>query len=99
MGTRYESRREASDFSVLDYLLGNTQLNTSATPLNSLENDANLGGIITDLKLDQLLDMPLTSLSNGQRRRAKLAKALSRQPELLLLDEPFSKSQHGKCHF
>lgn len=41
------------------------------------------------LQLTGLLDSPVDTLSNGQTRRALLAKALLKQPRLLLLDEPF----------
>ena len=42
------------------------------------------------LKLDHLLDIPLIALSNGQTRRARIAKALLSMPEVLVLEEPFS---------
>jgi len=40
------------------------------------------------LDLTQLLDRPAGKLSDGQKTRAALAKALINSPELLLLDEP-----------
>lgn len=89
LSARYESRREDTDWSVRDYLLGNTELNPSTPrgdeiiPQNALER------VVKDLNLEQLVDMPVANLSNGQTRRARIAKALLGKPSLLLLDEPF----------
>ena len=41
------------------------------------------------LKINDLLDLELNKLSNGQTRKMYIAKALLRQPQLLILDNPF----------
>lgn len=43
------------------------------------------------LKLDHLLEIPLIALSNGQTRRARIARALLTKPGILILEEPFSR--------
>src|SRR5438046_1576309 len=50
--------------------------------------DADLGTAADRLGVGDLLPLSLIKLSNGQMRRARLARALLARPELLILDEP-----------
>ena len=88
LSARYESRREETDFSVMDYLTGHTELNALEHEQTAAEKSA-LQEVIEQLNLRKLLDMPVANLSNGQTRRAQIAKALMARPEVLLLDGPF----------
>lgn len=90
LSARYESRREKTDFSVLRYLRGDMELNPAETEGERKNEEIALERSIKDLGLEDLVDMPVGTLSNGQMRRARIAKALLSNPDVLLLDEPFS---------
>jgi len=46
--------------------------------------------VVKLLGIASLLNQPLPSLSNGETRKLLLARALLRQPRLLILDDPFA---------
>lgn len=91
LSARYESRREETDWSLRQYLRGETELNPSQKISGPSIDDHTFREAVHNLRLQNLLDLPVSHLSNGQTRRSRIAKALLDRPRLLLLDEPFSK--------
>lgn len=69
-------------------LLDNLRLPFVAVGLPS--PDAHLHSLAQRLGLQELLERPVHQFSGGQAQRAALARALAREPDLLLLDEPSS---------
>jgi molybdate transport system ATP-binding protein len=57
----------------------------SAADFNRLQRK-----LLSLLKLSELMDRPLPSLSNGEMRKILLARALLKRPRLLILDDVFA---------
>lgn len=92
LSARYESLKEEGDFTVQRYLTGITTFNPGEEELREKSIDEGLmRRIMRDLELERFIEKPVSMLSNGQSRRARIAKALLSEPEVLCLDAPFSE--------
>ncbi|MDA1326200.1 MAG: ABC transporter ATP-binding protein [Proteobacteria bacterium] len=58
--------------------------------LNAGQIREKVRGVLAMVGLEEFINRPSTQLSGGQQQRLALARALTREPALLLLDEPLS---------
>ncbi|GAB3641903.1 ATP-binding cassette domain-containing protein [Spirosoma arcticum] len=96
-------REESRQFSYGHYFYQQRYQATISDAGPSLRTYLNYAGLLADeslieqLGLVPVLDLSFLKLSNGQTRKARIAKALLQRPALLLLDNPFVGLDAASC--
>lgn len=71
-------------------LLDNVAFSLEAEGVNKVERTRRAGALLDQLGLGEFQDRFPDQLSGGMRQRAAIARALLAEPQVLLMDEPFS---------
>lgn len=93
LSARYEFFKDEFDQTCKKFILNDSIGSNNvayAVSLNDEVVDMDLYNFLIErLKLTELQDRWAMGLSNGQMRRARLARAMLKRPDLLLVDDPF----------
>ncbi|KAK9452421.1 P-loop containing nucleoside triphosphate hydrolase protein [Limtongia smithiae] len=88
LAARYESFREVEDADLESFL--RRAFHASPTDVEAVARQEKVfETVVTRLGLEGMLKQWVVTLSNGQNRRARIARGLLKSPRLLLADEPF----------
>ncbi len=71
-------------------VIGNVEYGLEVKGMAKNERHEKAREMINMVGLEGLDDEPITSLSGGMKQRVGIARALANDPEILLMDEPFS---------
>jgi ABC-type molybdenum transport system ATPase subunit/photorepair protein PhrA len=82
LAARYEFFKDEFDETTRKFIIGNVNNHRHI-------NDSLVDDLLKKFRLEGLEDRWAMGLSNGQTRRARFARALVREPRLLVIDDPF----------
>lgn len=93
LGARYEYFKDEFDQTckqfILDNSIGSNNVGYSVETTNRQVDMSLYEKLVDELKLTELQNRWAMGLSNGQMRRARLAKAFLKKPDLVVIDDPF----------
>jgi ABC-2 type transport system ATP-binding protein len=85
-----ETRRRMIYMSHLNALPEEMTVRQSLNFFSEIEGDGDVNHVVEALRLEPLLDKKISDLSQGQKKRASIAKVFLKDRDIYLLDEPTS---------
>lgn len=86
----------AQDFDLMPYTTVAENIGKYLSNFYPEQKEKRINELLHLVDLESFADMKVKYLSGGQQQRVALARALASEPELLLLDEPFSHIDYSR---
>jgi ABC-type sulfate/molybdate transport systems ATPase subunit len=88
----------AQDFDLMPYISVAENIGKHLSNFYPEEKKSRIIELLKVIDMEDFYNIPTKNLSGGQKQRVALAQVLALQPELLLLDEPFSHIDNFRKH-